>query len=208
MNQANTAPVGPTSIEQLTHWGRSQLAEATFEVPARESVLLLARILGRGEASVLARGEESVPDAVVERYRDLLERRVSGEPFAYLFGEREFFGRPFAVDSRVLIPRPETEHLVEAVLALDLPDQPRLLDIGTGSGCIAVTLALELPRARVVATDLSLGALSVAAQNVRRHGVEDRVSLLRCDLCSALEISTFDAVASNPPYFPTFTFNF
>lgn len=134
------------------------------------------------------------------RFEDLLARRALGEPVAYLAGEREFYGRPFAVDRRVLIPRPETEHLVEEALALELPASPRLLDVGTGSGCLAVTLALEIPGARVTATDLSLGALAVARHNAHHHGVASRVALAAQDLASALDLRTFDLVVSNPPY--------
>jgi release factor glutamine methyltransferase len=141
-----------------------------------------------------------VPPEGERRFRDLLERRLRGEPVAYLLGEREFFGRVFRVDSRVLIPRPETEHVVEATLAEALPASPRILDVGTGSGCLAVTLALERPGSRVVATDLSLGALAVAAGNARRLGAADRVSFVHTDLTDGLDLSRFDLVVSNPPY--------
>ncbi len=162
--------------------------------------MLLARVLGRGEASVLAHAEEAVDAAAADRFRTLLERRLAGEPVAYLFGEREFYGRPFAVDPRVLIPRPETEHLIEAVLALDLPLRPRIADAGTGSAAIAVTLALEIPGARLLATDVSLAALEVARSNVRRHGVAGRVALVGGDLVTALDLAQLDLVVSNPPY--------
>lgn len=119
---------------------------------------------------------------------------------AYLLGEREFYGRVFAVDRRVLIPRPETEHLVEAALGLDLPAAPRVLDVGSGSGAIAVTLALEIPAARVVASDVSLGALRVTRANAARHGVGRRVSPVAADLAAALRLARFDLVVSNPPY--------
>ena len=189
-----------TTIGDLVRQGRQALGTVDFEPSPRESVLLLARILGRGEASIRAHGEEAVPAEVEARYRQLLERRLRGEPMAYLFGEREFYGRPFFVDRRVLIPRPETEHLIAAVLALELPARPLLLDAGTGCGCIAVTLALELPEARVVATDLSIAALEVARANVRRHGVDHRVPLAHADLAAALRLEGVDLVASNPPY--------
>ncbi len=148
----------------------------------------------------MAHPEESVPTAAAERFDDLLARRLAGEPVAYLFGEKEFYGRPFAVDGRVLVPRPETEHLIEAVLALELPPHPVIVDAGTGSGAIAVTLALELPGARVLATDVSLEALRVASANVERHGVGDRVALVGIDLVSAVDLSRIDLLVSNPPY--------
>ena len=119
---------------------------------------------------------------------------------AYLRGEKEFFGRPFEVDSRVLVPRPETEHLVEAVLDLRPGGLPRILDLGTGSGCLAVTLALEIPEARVVGIDRSPGALAVARRNVRRHGVERRVGLALSHWTEALDLQTWSVVVTNPPY--------
>lgn len=147
-----------------------------------------------------ARSELVVDAGCAQRFRSLLERRLTGEPIAYILGEREFYGRPFRVDSRVLIPRPETEHLVEAALELKLPRRPRILDIGVGSGCLAVTLALELLESTVVATDLSPGALAVAAANVRAHSVRDRVRLIASDLTGPLDLTPFDLVVSNPPY--------
>ncbi len=148
----------------------------------------------------MARDDQRVSPADAARFADLLQRRLGGEPVAYLLGEREFYGRRFAVDRRVLIPRPETEHLVEAALGLRLPPAPRVLDVGTGSGCLAVTLALELPGARVVAIDLSPGALAVAAANARRHGAGDRVRAVAGDLTAPFELAAFDLVVSNPPY--------
>jgi release factor glutamine methyltransferase len=192
------------SVGELLREARRRLAATPFGAAPREAALLLGRLLGASEAEVLAHGERAVPPAVAARFAGLLARRLGGEPFAYLTGEREFYGRPFAVDPRVLIPRPETEHLVEAALSLagagELPAAPRVLDLGTGSGAIAVTLSLELPAARVVGTDLSLGALAVAAANVRRHGVGGRVGLAALDLGRGLALARFDLVVSNPPY--------
>lgn len=190
----------PATIGELLRDARRRLAAVPFEVARREAALLLGHILNRGEASILAHAEEAVTAAAATRFRALLDRRLTGEPVAYLFGEREFYGHPFVVDSRVLIPRPETEHLIEAVLALDLPPRPCLVDAGTGSGAIAVTLALELSHARVLATDVSLAALEVARANVRRHQVSDRIVLAQVDLVSALDLTRVDLVVSNPPY--------
>lgn len=189
-----------TTIAELLRQGRERLAGAEHQPSTREAALLLGYVLGLGEASVLARGEQTVAERERRRFEVLLARRLAGEPAAYLLGEREFYGRTFAVDSRVLIPRPETEHLVEAALALDLGEAPFVLDVGTGSGAIAVTLALELPGARVVASDLSMGALLVAARNVERHGVGGRVLSVRGDLAAGLRLGRFDLVVSNPPY--------
>ena len=147
----------------------------------------------------MAGGETRVETAAAGEFGGLVERRSGGEPVAYLVGEREFFGRRFAVDRRVLIPRPETEHLIEAVLELPLRAAPRLLDIGTGSGCIATTLALERPDSWVVGTDVSLAALTLARQNAAVLGAGS-VRWLAGDLAEALSFASFDVVASNPPY--------
>ncbi len=194
------AQIVDSRVDRLLTEARQRLAAAPFQPPLREAGLLLAHALGLSEAQVLARRESEVPAAVAGRFLALLERRLRGEPFAYLTGEREFYGRSFAVDRRVLIPRPETEHVVEAALALPLPPGPRILDLGTGSGCLAVTLAAELPAATAVASDSSLTALVVARANARRHGVATRVHLAAADLDSAIRLGHFDLVLSNPPY--------
>ena len=186
------------TVGQLLTEARPRLAATPFGASTREALLLLGHVLGLSEAQVIARERDEVAPADERRFRALLDRRLSGEPVAYLTGEREFWGRTFHVDHRVLIPRPETEHVVEAALAERLPASPRILDVGTGSGCLAVTLALEIPTARVVATDLSPGALAVAVGNVRR--LDAAVGLVRTDLAAGLDLSRFDLVVSNPPY--------
>jgi release factor glutamine methyltransferase len=183
----------------LLREGRRRLAATPFASP-REGALLLGKVLGLSEAQVMARDDQTVPAAAAARFAGLLARRLGGEPVAYLLGEKEFYGRAFMVDERVLIPRPETEHVVEAVLGLELPPAPRLLDLGTGSGCLAVTLALELRGARVTASDLSPGALAVAAANARRHGASGRVGGVASDLAAAFDLARFDLVVANPPY--------
>jgi release factor glutamine methyltransferase len=186
------------TVHELLREARGRLRAAPFQPAPREAGLLLGHALGLGEAQVLARDRDSVPEPAARRFHELVERRLGGEPVAYLLGEREFWGRPFRVDSRVLIPRPETEHLIEMALGLDLPAGARVLDIGTGSGCIAVTLALELRGSRVSAVDLSPAALAVAAGNARRLGA--RVAFSAGDLGEAQRLGAFDLVVSNPPY--------
>jgi release factor glutamine methyltransferase len=188
------------SVAELLQIGRERLRTAGIEPAGRESTLLLGTVLGAREASLLALDHESVASPSEARFRELIERRTAGEPIAYLLGEKEFFGRGFAVDRRVLIPRPETEHLVEIALGLDLPDRARVLDIGTGSGCIAISVAAERRNWQVVATDVSLAALAVARVNARRHRVESRVHLLAADLVGGIDLSSFDVVLGNPPY--------
>lgn len=192
--------VSVSTIGELLAAGRRQLLASPLSPNPREAALLLGHLLGRSEAQLLAHDEDRVAEDQVAAFHELLARRAGGEPVAYLVGEREFYGRPFRVDRRVLIPRPETEHLIEAALALPLPARPRVLDLGTGSGCLAVTFALERPLARVVATDLSLDALGVARTNVLRLDAAPRVTLIAADLAGALDLARFDLVLSNPPY--------
>jgi release factor glutamine methyltransferase len=190
----------PRTIRQTLEKARGELRQAPFDPSPREAALLLGHLLGLGEASVLARYDDPLDPAVEAAYSTLMARRLTGEPVAYLLAAREFYGRAFEVDERVLVPRPETEHLVERALELDLPPRPRILDIGTGSGCLAMTLALERPDARVVGSDVAPGALALAARNRRRHELEERLALVAMDVASAASLTDFDLVVSNPPY--------
>ena len=187
-------------IAQMLSESRQRLRSAPHAPPGREAYLLLAHVLGWSEAQVLARDDARVTAEQAASFDSLIERRSQGEPVAYLTGHKEFYGRSFDVDSRVLIPRPETEHLITAILDLELPPSPFILDAGAGSGCIAVTLALELPDARLVACDRSLEALQVAAGNALRWKVASRVRRVCSDWLSALNSKHLDLVAANPPY--------
>lgn len=189
-----------TIISEVLAEARRRLARAPFDPDTREASLLLGSILGWSEAQVLARQDEDLGEATAYRYELTLNRRLTGEPVAYILGVKEFYGRPFRVDSRVLIPRPETEHVVEKALDLPLPSWPSILDLGTGSGCLGCTLALELPASQVVAADLSVGALAVARENVRKHGLTERLRLVASDLAASLDLTRFNLVISNPPY--------
>lgn len=188
------------SLDDWLADARARLRQAEIPDPVREAATLAGQILDLSQAQIMIRGTDLLDAAVESRLTALLERRLSGEPMAYVLSTRGFYGRDFHVDSRVLIPRPETEHLIDAALALELPASPRIVDVGTGSGCIAVTLACELPGARVTAIDVSTDALEVARLNVRRHGVDDRLSLIRNDLLDGIDLSAVDLVVSNPPY--------
>ncbi|MDR7583981.1 MAG: peptide chain release factor N(5)-glutamine methyltransferase [Armatimonadota bacterium] len=184
--------------------GREHLLAVGVEAAGLEAEVLLRHALQVSRTDLYRAWEAPVEAAQWERYRALLEARAQGRPVPYLTGRREFMGLELAVDERVLIPRPETEVLVEALLHV-LADHPapRVLDVGTGSGAIALALAHFLPCARVLATDVSAAALEVAAANARRLGLADRVAFARVDLLGAIgpaERARFDAVASNPPY--------
>jgi release factor glutamine methyltransferase len=163
--------------------------------------LILAHVLGCDRTSLLTHPERLLSAQQAELFEILLKRRLASEPVQYLTGEQEFFGLLFAVSPAVLIPRPETEHLVEAVLErLDRDATPRIVDIGTGSGAIAVAIAHARPRSQVMAVDISLAALEVARRNAERHGVIDRVTLRQSDLLAEAGSAEFDVVVSNPPY--------
>jgi release factor glutamine methyltransferase len=187
------------TLGSLRRFGAKLLRE-TQRIEPREATHLLSHLLGLSEAQVLARDALPVTPPTTATFLAQLTRRLRGEPFAYIVGSREFFGRDFRVDRRALIPRPETEHLIESILDLDLPSAANCLDVGTGSGCIALTLALERPDWRLFATDRSLDALQVAAANRRAFGLEQRLQLLFGDLLAGLRAECFDLLAANPPY--------
>jgi len=164
-----------------------------------EAEILAALALEKPRRWLYAHGE-SVPDpATAARFEALLHARLNGVPIAYLSGQREFHGRNFRVDRRVLIPRPETEHLVDFALQLDLPDQARVADVGTGSGCIILSLACERPRWRCIGCDLSTEALQVAEIN-RSQLAADNVVLVHGDLLQPLKGRCFELIVANPPY--------
>ena len=144
----------------------------------------------------------ALADAERGRFRELVKRRGEGEPVAYLVGSREFFSLPFSVTKDVLVPRPETEGLV--VRSIDLckaAAAPRIIDVGTGSGAIAVTLATRLPKATIVATDISTAAIAVARANAEHHGVANRMTFVQCDLMSDPRAAgPWNVIVSNPPY--------
>ncbi|TCP10979.1 [protein release factor]-glutamine N5-methyltransferase [Crenobacter luteus] len=169
-------------------------------LPRLEARLLLETASGLTRAQLIARGDEAAPDRVVAAFQTMAGARRRGEPVAYLVGAREFFGRAFRVAPGVLIPRPETEHLVEAALAR-LPRERacRAVDLGTGSGIVAVTLALEAPAWTVDAADISAGALAIARDNADRLGAPVRFH--RGSWYDALPAGErYDLIASNPPY--------
>jgi release factor glutamine methyltransferase len=171
--------------------------------PRLDAEVLLAHLLGWSRARLLAESDLAVSPDIAARFEALLQRRENLEPVAYLLGTKEFFGLEFAVDARVLVPRPETELLVERALALaqGRPGPLQIADVGTGSGAIAVALAHHLPTATIYALDISPAALDVAATNVARHQLEARVHLRQGDLLAALPAGTrLDLLVSNPPY--------
>jgi len=184
---------------------RSALA-LNSENPGLEAGLLLAHVLDRPKAWVLAHPEAEVTPAQQGQLSLLLDRLVHGEPLPYLTGRQEFFGLLFTVSPDVLIPRPETELLLERALEwlAAHPNQTRIADVGTGSGCIAISLASRLKGVTVDAVDRSFAALRIAAHNAAQHGVSRRVRPVQADLLSALH-GPYDLICANLPYVPTTT---
>ncbi len=166
-----------------------------------DATLLLLHALQCSRAQLLAQPERILLPDEERIYREHLHERADGRPIQYITGEQEFWGLPFSVTPDVLIPRPETEHLVEAAIErLRAHPAPRIVDVGTGSGAIAVALAHALPQARITALDISEAALSVAQKNAARNRVAERIRWLHSDLLNSVLQENFDAVISNPPY--------
>jgi release factor glutamine methyltransferase len=174
----------------------------------RTAGVLLCHVLTIERTHLLTRSEECVSDDDYESFLRLVARRSTGEPLQYITGHQEFYGRDFNVTPDVLIPRPETEFLVERVIKLAnnprSTTSPLIVDIGTGSGCVAITLAVQLPRARLIASDISAAALDIARANAARHNVAARIEFMQGDALSPLarlELNhAVDFIASNPPY--------
>ena len=193
----------PANAGAALEAARARLA-ATSKNPRRDAGLLLAHVLGCDQTALLTHPERLLSTAEWQQFDRLVERRLISEPMQYLTGEQEFFGLSFEVSPAVLIPRPETEHLVEAVLErFGREEEIRIIDVGTGSGAIAVSLAHAMPRSRVTAVELLPAALDVARRNAERHGVIDRLILLPSDLLAEVDGTDFDAVVANPPYIAT-----
>ena len=192
------------TVASARAWAIQELKRAQSKSPPLSADLLLACVLHRDRVRILTHPEESIPEKAWARFQDLVRRRAKGEPLQYLTGEQEFYGLPFRAGPGALIPRPETEILVENAIRL-IGNQPhpaaRFLDVGTGSGCIAVSIACEVPTATGWAVDLSSAALEIARENAKRHGVAERILLIRSSLLECFPRSpAFDFIFCNPPY--------
>jgi release factor glutamine methyltransferase len=197
----------PMTVGLLLRAATAWLQGNKYDEPRITAELLLASALSVNRAGLYARLTDPIGPEARAEFEAMLTRRANGEPVAYILGEREFYGLPLIVRPGVLIPRPETELLVEQVLdfARRHPGKAACIaDVGTGSGAVAVAVAVHLPLARVVAIDLSPNALAVAQENVERHGVADRVDLRVANLLDGVD-GPFDVIAGNLPYVPTKT---
>ena len=202
-------PIVACTIRSLLAEAEGLLAEGPHPERARrdaETLLLYALRQNAPETNLawlIAHAHETLPAHTTAAFRAWVERRLAGEPIQYITGEAEFYGLAFHVNRDVLIPRPETEHLVEKAIELAREfERPRIVDVGAGSGAIAVALACKLPAARIFATEISAAALAVARANAARNGVADRMRFLEGDLLAPVAGEQFDLVVSNPPYVP------
>jgi len=182
-----------------------RLTDAKVPSPRMNAELLLMFTLGCDRAYLYAHPERDLTSDEIGRYQAVLSERERGVPAQYITGHQEFWGMDFIVTPAVLIPRPETEHVIETVLAcvgqtLLSASALRLIDVGTGSGCIAVALAKELPQAEIRATDISSAALEIARANAARHQLESRIHFREADLLTGFADNFFDIIVSNPPY--------
>ncbi len=181
-----------------------RLTAAHTPSPRMNAELLLMFVLGCDRAFLFAHPEHELTADEQARYEEAIAQRSAGVPAQYITGHQEFWGLDFIVTPAVLIPRPETEHVIETVLQLDAMQvpgsSPRIVDVGTGSGCIAVALAKELPAAEIHAVDISSAALEIARANAARHEVENRIHFAQADLLEDFPPNSLDLVVSNPPY--------
>jgi release factor glutamine methyltransferase len=199
----------PSTIAEALIEAQRILSDAGITESRLDANTLLRDVLGCDHARLITRHRDELGVVDHAKYLASIRRRTQGEPVQYIVGHQEFFGLDFAVTPDVLIPRPETEFLVERAISLARGielGEPIIADIGTGSGCIAVSVAINLPHARVIATDISASALSVARSNAERHGIGQRVEFLEGDLLGPLDRFTpdrlVDIIVSNPPYVP------
>ncbi|MFQ3592503.1 MAG: peptide chain release factor N(5)-glutamine methyltransferase [Gemmataceae bacterium] len=194
----------PWTIRRLLEWTRDYLAGKGIESARLEAELLLAHALRCAKIALYTRYDEVPDEAQRAAFRELVQRRVKGHPVAYLLGKKEFFSLEFEVNPAVLIPRPDSEWLVSEVKqGVKSLASPRLLDVGTGSGCLAIALAVNLKTAQVTAIDRSEEALAVARRNAQKHQVSQRLRFLLGDLFAPVAGERFDGIVSNPPYIRT-----
>ncbi len=193
------------TVRKVLDWTRGHFEKQEIDAPRLTAELLLAHLLKVTRVKLYVDLDRPLQKEELAQYKAMIQRRLAHEPTQYLMGTREFYGRQFAVDKRVLIPRNETELLVEAVLrALPKENPTRVLDVCTGSGCIALSIAAERPQASVWATDLMENALEVARSNAEALGTGARVTFMQGDLFAAVPVGpTFDVIVSNPPYVKT-----
>ncbi|MBW2038385.1 MAG: peptide chain release factor N(5)-glutamine methyltransferase [Deltaproteobacteria bacterium] len=192
------------TVLKVLEWTTEYFREKGMEKPRLEAEVLLAHLLGVDRVGLYLNYDKPLKEEERRVYREMIQRRTAWEPIAYILGYNEFWSLRFKVSPECLIPRPETEHLVEEVLRIGGQLQPplRVLEIGTGCGAVAIVLAKELKETQIVATDISAHALSLAQENAQAHGVGERIRFVQKDLFPCVG-TPFCLIVSNPPYIPT-----
>jgi release factor glutamine methyltransferase len=192
------------NVAEALAYGASQLEAGKIENARRDAQLLLSNAIDRDTAFLIAHPEYELTNDETLQFTFYLDRRADREPLQYIIGKQEFYGLEFEVTPDVLIPRPETEILVEAAIKrFAKHNELRFLEIGVGSGCISVSILKNLPRAEAIGVDISNAALEIARRNADRHHVTERLTLICSDVYAKLNESHFDLIVSNPPYIPT-----
>ncbi len=195
-----SGPYSGLTVNSLKRFLMTQFQEAGFETPDMDARLLVMAATGFTHTDIITRGTEFPPAATFETIADYASRRLSGEPIDHILGYREFYGRRFKITKDVLSPRPETEMLIEAALeSLKDKTEPKILDLGTGSGVIAISILAEVTQAKGLALDISAAALDIARDNALRHSVSDRLAFLQGSWFEPVT-GRFDIIVSNPPY--------
>lgn len=206
MSDSNKQNSEPWTIARLLSWAADDFRKREFESPRLEAEILLTVVLKIDRVRLIMDSRRPLSDEELETYRALIQRRRTGEPIAYILGQREFFGREFVVNSNVLVPRPDTEALVEVALKRTAHRHlsGRALDLCTGSGCVAISFALERPTWKVTGTDLSLPAIEIARNNALRLGALWGLRMVPGDMFDAVGADEkFELIVSNPPYIPS-----
>lgn len=193
------------TLKEILDLSAGHFAKHGLSSPRLEAELLIGHTLGLERIQLYVQFDRPLEENELEQMRQFIRRRLQGEPLAYILGEKEFMSLPFYVDSRVLIPRPETEHLVEKALELfGDREEVTLVDLGAGSGAIAVSLAYYLPQSRILALDINPESLELARKNALRNGVEDRIRFILGDLLDPIkDEEPVHGILSNPPYIPS-----
>lgn len=188
------------NVNSFLNWSQSQLAEAGVLSPRLDSEIILAHTLNLSRTDLWTQDERVLSESEKKIAKKNVERRLNREPVSLIVGHKEFWSLDFVVDENVLTPRPETELLVETALNCISSPTVKILDLGTGSGAIAVAMAKEIPECKVSAIDIDLNALSIAKENAERHGVADRIEFVCADLRKSNWSGCFSMILSNPPY--------
>ncbi len=190
-------------IDTILNWTRQYFGEKGVENPRLDAEVLLSHILRKDRLYLYVHFDQPLEGPELTTFREAVKKRAARIPVAYIIGEKEFMGLDFKVTPAVLIPRPDTEILVETALkALEAVEEPRILDLGTGSGAICISMLVNLPSASAVTVDISPEAIEVAKDNAQQHGVSDRLTFCQGDLLKPVQGQVFTAILSNPPYIP------